>query len=51
MGKVLKVDLTTPEIEDSPLAEDICRELIGSSGIGERFLYDRTQPGTDHLGQ
>jgi len=39
MGKMLFVDLSTGEIKEEPLDENICRNFIGGNGIGARMLY------------
>ena len=50
MGKILNVDLTTGKMQDEPLDDGLCRELIGGYGIGDKLLYDCLRPGTDPLG-
>jgi len=44
MGKMLFVDLSTGEIKEEPLDENICRNYIGGNGIGARMLYSRRRP-------
>lgn len=50
MGRILDVDLTTRQITELPLDEDLCRAYIGGYGLGARILYDRMKPGVDALG-
>ncbi|MEA3408032.1 MAG: aldehyde ferredoxin oxidoreductase family protein [Chloroflexota bacterium] len=50
MGKILNVNLTTGEIEEETLDEELCREYIGGYGIGARLLYERIPVGADPLG-
>ncbi len=38
MGKILNVDLTTGELRDEPLDEDLCRDFLGGYGIGAKLL-------------
>ena len=50
MGKMLFVDLSTGEIKEEPLDENICRNFIGGNGIGARMLYSLQKCGVDPLG-
>ncbi len=50
MGKILNVNLTTGELCDEPLDEQVCRDYIGGYGIGAKYLYDRMPGGVDPLG-
>jgi aldehyde:ferredoxin oxidoreductase len=50
MGKILNVDLSSGEIVEELLAEDLCRDFIGGYGIGAKILYDRMRPGAGPLG-
>ena len=50
MGRILWVDLTTGEVDQTPLDEDLCAKLIGGYGIGARLLLDRIPAGADPLG-
>jgi aldehyde:ferredoxin oxidoreductase len=49
-GKLLFVDLSTGELREGPLDENICRNFIGSNRIGARMLYNRQEAGADLLG-
>lgn len=49
-GKILYINLSTREVAEEILVEDICRKFIGGYGIGVKILYDRMQPGVDPLG-
>ncbi|MGP8080172.1 MAG: aldehyde ferredoxin oxidoreductase N-terminal domain-containing protein, partial [Dehalococcoidales bacterium] len=50
MGKFLFVDLSTGEMNEEPLDENLCRNFIGGYGIGARMLYSRQKAGVDPLG-
>lgn len=50
MGKLLFVDLSSGEIKEEKLAEDLCRDYVGGYGLGARILYSRQKPGVDPLG-
>jgi len=50
MGKVLFVNLSTGELKDEPLDENLCRDFIGGYGLGARIIYDRQKAGVDPLG-
>jgi len=50
MGKILNVNLTTGNIEEEPLGEELCRDYIGGYGVGARLLYDRIPVGANPLG-
>jgi aldehyde:ferredoxin oxidoreductase len=50
MGKILFVDLSTGEIREEGLDENICRNFIGGYGMGARMLYSRQKVGVDPLG-
>jgi len=50
MGKILNVDLTTGQIKEEVLGEQLCRDYIGGYGIGARLLYERMPAGADPLG-
>jgi aldehyde:ferredoxin oxidoreductase len=50
-GKILIVDLTSGEVHEEQLNDDLYRKFIGGVGLGVRLLYER-QPGkVDPLGQ
>ncbi|MFO7918082.1 MAG: aldehyde ferredoxin oxidoreductase family protein [Anaerolineae bacterium] len=50
MDKILNVNLTTGEIEEEELDEELCRDYIGGYGIGAKLLYERIPVGADPLG-
>ena len=50
MGKLLFVDLSTGEIKEEPLDDQMCHDFIGGYGIGARMLYSRQKAGVDPLG-
>lgn len=49
-GIILRVDLTTGELQDEPLPEALARLYLGGSGLALRYLYDETDATTDPLG-
>lgn len=49
-GRILKIDLTTGEVEKSPLPESFIRTYLGGTGFAARFLYDNVPPNADALG-
>ncbi|MEA3346180.1 MAG: aldehyde ferredoxin oxidoreductase family protein [Chloroflexota bacterium] len=50
MGNILDVNLTTGQIEEEELDEQLRRNYIGGYGIGARLLYERMPAGADPLG-
>ena len=50
MGKILRVDLTSGNIAEEALPEDVARKYLGGAGIATRYLYDEVPKGTDPLG-
>ena len=49
-GKILRVDLTTGELQDQPLPLTLTRQYLGGSGLAARYLYDETSASTDPVG-
>ena len=50
MGKILWVNLSTREIKEEALDENLCRQYVGGYGIGAKILFDRMAPHVDPLG-
>lgn len=50
MGKILHVDLTTGDIQEEVLPDDLYEKYLGGMGIGAYILYDRIPAGADPLG-
>lgn len=46
-GKILRVDLSTKQIEMEPLSEEFALKYIGGRGFGGRILYDEVGPEID----
>jgi aldehyde:ferredoxin oxidoreductase len=46
-GGILRVDLSTKELQEEPIKEEWARKFIGGKGLGIRYLYDLVRPGTD----
>ena len=49
VGKLLKVNLTTKEVTDEPLDEEIAKNFLGAAGYSIRYLYDKIEKETDPL--
>jgi len=49
-GTILRVDLSSGQIEKEPLDENLGRDYIGGRGINSKILYDEVKPGIDPLG-
>lgn len=50
VGRLLRVNLSSGQIEAQPLEETVLRAFIGGSGLGAKLLYEETQGDTDPLG-
>jgi aldehyde:ferredoxin oxidoreductase len=50
MGKVLWVNLSTREVKEETLDENLCRKYVGGYGLGAKIIFDRMPAGTDPLG-
>jgi aldehyde:ferredoxin oxidoreductase len=50
MGKILRVDLSTGDIQDEPLNGAYARAFVGGSGLAARYIYDLVDGDTDPLG-
>ncbi len=50
MGKVLFVDLTTQEITEEPVPDDVYRRFLSGVGLAAYLLYRRIPAGADPLG-
>jgi aldehyde:ferredoxin oxidoreductase len=48
-GKLLQVNLTTKEISNIPLNENVAKNFLGGSGYACRYLYDLLHKDTDPL--
>jgi len=49
IGKLLKVNLSSQEITEEPLNEDIAKDFLGGTGYACRYLYDHLDKDTDPL--
>jgi len=49
-GKLLRVDLTTRQIETHPIDDSLFQKYIGGVGIAVKISYAETTPETDPLG-
>ena len=50
MGKILRVDLTTGEIRDEIIAEEVYEKFMGGVGLGAYIIYRDIPAGADPLG-
>ena len=50
MGKMLWVDLSTGQLRDEELSEDVGRKFLGGYGLGASILFARQKAGVDPLG-
>ncbi len=50
MGKILRVNLTSGQIQTEPLDPQLARDYIGGTGLGVRLAYDEIPPECDPLG-
>jgi hypothetical protein len=46
-GQVLRVDLSSGDIQTQPLDEAIALKFLGGRGYGAKILYDENPPGVD----
>ena len=46
-GQVLRVDLSSGDIQSQPLDEAIALKFLGGRGYGAKILYDENPPGVD----
>ena len=49
MGKFLRVDLSSGQIKEEKIPDEILRNFIGGRGLGVKLLYDELKPGIDPL--
>ena len=47
MGRILRVNLTSEEINDMTLDEKTLRQYVGGVGLGAKILYDEVPPGVE----
>jgi aldehyde:ferredoxin oxidoreductase len=50
-GKFLNVNLTTGEINDLPISEDLAKNYLGGCGLSARLIYDSVKTGMDPIGE
>jgi aldehyde:ferredoxin oxidoreductase len=50
MGRLLVVDLTSGELKEEPLDENLAHDFVGGAGYAARYLYDELGADTDPLG-
>lgn len=49
-GKILRVNLTTGEVEPEPLNMEWARDYLGQRGLASKYLYEEIDPACDALG-
>ena len=49
-GKLLRVDLTTSQITNEEITNELVEKYLGGAGFVSHYLYEELQPGTDPLG-
>lgn len=49
MGKFLRVNLSSGQIKEEKISDEILRDFIGGRGLGVKILYDELEPGIDPL--
>ncbi len=49
VGKILEVDLTAKKTKTTPLDMKEAQMFIGGRGLGAKWLWDRTKPGSGYL--
>jgi aldehyde:ferredoxin oxidoreductase len=50
MGRLLVVDLTSGELKEEPVDDNLAHDFVGGAGYAARYLYDELGPDTDPLG-
>lgn len=48
-GKIARIDLSTREIREEPLSENLALSFIGGRGINSKILYDEVEPEAEPL--
>jgi aldehyde:ferredoxin oxidoreductase len=49
-GKLLRINLTSGEISEETIPEDLLKQYLGGRGLASRYLYDEVSAGVDPLG-
>ncbi|MDD5503537.1 MAG: aldehyde ferredoxin oxidoreductase family protein, partial [Candidatus Thermoplasmatota archaeon] len=50
-GKILAVDLSAGTLKEENLDGETYKNFLGGYGIGAKYIYERTKPGYDPLGE
>jgi len=50
MGKFLEIDLSSGQVRDYEVSDELREKYLGSKGLAARILYDATEKGVDPLG-
>ena len=51
VGKVLRINLTTKEIAEEELSEELIKDYLGGAGMAIKYLFDEVPATTDALSQ
>ncbi|MFC2058114.1 aldehyde ferredoxin oxidoreductase family protein [Chloroflexota bacterium] len=46
-GKILRVNLTTEEVWEEKLDEEVAKKWLGGAGLGAKYLYEEVPPGVE----
>ena len=49
-GRFLDINLSTGDISEIPVTEEVAKEFIGGAGLSARLIYDHVSSGIDPLG-
>ena len=47
LKKYLRVDLSTKQIREEKLGDDLLEKYVGGTGFGARYLFDEVPPGVE----
>ena len=45
VGKIMNIDLSSGKLQQEPLEKNICRDFLGTHGIGVKFIFDHQEAG------
>ncbi|WP_068962426.1 aldehyde ferredoxin oxidoreductase family protein [Desulfosporosinus sp. BG] len=51
MGKILWVDLTTGNLQEEEIQDNLYKKFLTGYGLGVKIIFDKLQPGVDPLSQ
>jgi aldehyde:ferredoxin oxidoreductase len=47
MGKFLRIDLTSGQVQPEDLPETLIQQYVGGTGLGAKYLFDEVPPGVE----